>query len=127
MRRRGRLLRAFRHEDSIMIVASIIFACVFGGSLVGMALRRILPPSHLSEESKDTIKMAMGLIATMTALVLGLLVASAKTRYDLARSEVIELSANVLLLDSMLQHYGSETSDIREMVRNVTASATDRI
>jgi hypothetical protein len=110
-----------------VIVAAIIFACVFAGSLVGMALRVRLPSSHLSEESKDVIKLATGLIATMTALVLGLLVASAKSRYDLARSEVIELSANALLLDSMLQHYGPETEPIRALLRDVTTSAADRI
>jgi hypothetical protein len=110
-----------------VLVALIIFACVFGGSLVGMTLRAMLPPNHLTDESKDVIKMATGLIATMAALVLGLLVASAKTRYDLARSEVIELSANALLLDSMLEHYGPETKEIRELLCTVTTSAADRI
>jgi hypothetical protein len=92
-----------------------------------MGLRAALPKNHLTDESKEIIKMSSGLIATMTALVLGLLVASAKTRYDLARSEVIELSANALLLDSMLQHYGPETKEIRTMLRSVTENACDRI
>ena len=92
-----------------------------------MFLRATLPKNHLTDESKEIIKMSSGLIATMTALVLGLLVASAKTRYDLARSEVIELSANALLLDSMLQHYGPETKEIRTMLRSVTQNACDRI
>jgi Protein of unknown function (DUF4239) len=110
-----------------VIVALIIFACVSGGSLVGMWLRTALPEQHLSEESKDLIKRSIGMIATMAALLLGLLVASAKTRYDLARSEVIEMSANALLLDSMLQHYGPETKEIRPILRSVTARAADRI
>jgi len=51
-----------------------------------MFLRAVLPENHLSADTKDTVKLAMGLVATMTALVLGLLVASAKGSYDTQRS-----------------------------------------
>jgi uncharacterized protein DUF4239 len=110
-----------------MAVAWIIFACAFGGSLFGMLLRATLPDHHLSDESKDVIKLACALIATMTALVLGLLIASAKGRYDQAQTEVIDLSANILLLDSLLAHYGPETKDIRAMLHDVLAGSVDRI
>ena len=59
-------------------IASIVFACVFGGALLGMFLRTVLPEHHLREDSKDVVKVVTGLIATLSALVLGLLIASAK-------------------------------------------------
>ncbi len=62
-----------------LAISGTVFACVFGGALLGMLLRALLPARHLSDESKDLIKLGMGLIGTMTALVLGLLVASAKS------------------------------------------------
>jgi hypothetical protein len=102
---------------SSLAVSGIVFACVFGGAIVGMILRVALPPKHWSEESKDLIKLGMGLIGTMTALVLGLLVASAKSSYDTQRNGLAQLSANVIFLDRTLAHYGGpEADEIREMV-----------
>jgi hypothetical protein len=63
-------------------IALIVFACVFGGALLGMFLRAVMPEHHLTEDSKDVIKLGMGLIATMAALVPGLVIATAKSSYD---------------------------------------------
>ena len=79
---------------SAMAISWIVFACVFGGALLGMLLRAVLPEHHLSTESKDIVRLGMGLIATMAALVLGLLIASAKSAYDTQRSEFTQMSAN---------------------------------
>jgi hypothetical protein len=84
----------------------LAFACVFGAGLSGGFLRAALPKEHLSQESMDAVKLAMALVATMTALVLGLLVASAKNSYDTQRSEVIQLAAKLTFLDRVLAHYG---------------------
>jgi hypothetical protein len=67
---------------ALVIIYLIIFACVFGGALLGVYLRGVLPEEHLSGDSKDTVRLGMGLVGTMAALVLGLLVASAKNFYD---------------------------------------------
>jgi hypothetical protein len=96
----------------------IVFACVFGGALLGMFLRGALPEDHLSADSKDTVRIGMSLIGTLTALVLGLLVASAKSYYDTQSSELIEMSAKVVLLDRVLAHYGAETKEDRDLLRN---------
>jgi len=98
-------------------IGCIVMACVFGGALLGMALRPMVPDDHLNADSKDVIKLAVGLTATMSALVLALLIASAKSSYDSQRSEVTQISANVLLLDRILAHYGLETKDVRAMLR----------
>src|ERR1700691_2825244 len=82
---------------------------------------------HLSPDSKDVIKLGMGLIATMSALVLALLTNSAKGSYDTQRSEVTQLSANVILLDRVLAHYGPETKEARDLLKLSAAGMIDRM
>ena len=108
-------------------IAWTVLACVFGGAILGVVLRLILPERHLSSDSKDVIKLAMGLTATMAALVLALLIAAAKSSYDAQRSEVTQLSANVILLDRVLAHYGPETKAARDMLRHTAAGMIDLI
>src|SRR6478736_5993149 len=93
--------------------AVIVFACLIGAVVLGRSLRRLLPEEHLTADSRDTIKLAMGLVATMSALVLGLLVSSAKGSYDTERSEVIQMAAKVAFLDRVLAIYGPEAADAR--------------
>ena len=89
---------------SSLAIGGIVFACIFGGALLGMLLRAILPDEHFSAETKDLVKLGMGLVGTMTALVLGLLVASAKGAFDAQRSGLAQLSGNVIFLDRILAH-----------------------
>ena len=91
----------------------IVFGCLVVAVLLGRALRRLLPEDHLTADSRDTIKLAMGLVATMSALVLGLLVSSAKGSYDTERSEVIQMAAKVAFLDRVLSIYGPEAVEAR--------------
>ena len=109
---------------SSITISCIVFACIFAGTLLGMILRAFLPEHHLRPESKDVVKLGMGLIGTMTALVLGLLIASAKSSFDTQRNGLAQLSANVILLDRVLAHYGPESKDAREMLR---ASVADML
>src|SRR5262245_13526756 len=102
---------------SSLEIAGIAFACIFGGALLGMLLRTVLPEHHLSPDSKDVVKVGMGLIATMAALVLGLLTGSAKSSFDTQDAELKQMAANVLLLDRTLAHYGPETNSIRDQIR----------
>jgi hypothetical protein len=108
-------------------VGVIVLTCVFGGALIGMALRRILPEHHLNADSKDVIKMGTGLTATMAALVLALLIASAKSSYDAQKNEVTHLSANIILLDRMLSKYGPETGAARDLLRLSVVRMIDQI
>jgi hypothetical protein len=96
-----------------MEVGAIVFACTFGGALVGMTLRALLPERHLTAETKEVVKLGTGLIATLSALVLGLLIASAKSSFDAQRTGFQQLSANLILLDRMLARYGPETKEAR--------------
>lgn len=106
-------------------VAVFVFTCVFSGALLGMWLRGALPGHHLSDESKDVVKLAMGLIATMTALVLGLVTASAKSAYDEKDTAIKHMGVSVLELDRSLARYGPETKAVRELVRSVLVFRLD--
>src|SRR5213075_2502599 len=99
------------------LTALIVFGCLIVAVLVGRTLRGFLPESHLSTESKDAVKLAMGLVATMSALVLGLLVSSAKGAYDTQRTEVIQMAAKVAFLDRLLVAYGPEAAEVRAQLR----------
>jgi hypothetical protein len=108
-------------------ISLIVFACVFGGALLGIALRSVLPEPHRSAESKDIVRAGTGLIATISALVLGLLVASAKGAYDTQKNEVTGQAAKTALLDQMLAHYGPEAAKIRRLLREVVAAEVEQI
>jgi hypothetical protein len=111
---------------SSLTISCIIFACILGGTLLGMALRSLLPEGHLSAETRDLVKLGMGLIGTMTALVLGLLVASAKGSFDTQRNGLAQLSGNVVFLDRTLARYGPEAKDARETLRASVADMLQR-
>ena len=93
---------------------------------MGRALSRRLPEDHLSADTKETVKLAMGLLATMSALLLGLLVASAKASYDNARSDVIQMAAKVVFLDRVLTGYGPETAEARARLRDAIEQMAHR-
>lgn len=111
---------------SSLAIAGVVFTCTFGGALVGMYLRRRLPEHHLNADSKDVVKMGTGLLATLSALVLGLLIASAKSSYDAQRTGFQQLSTNLILLDRSLKFYGQETKEIREQLRETVKLLLDR-
>ena len=92
----------------------IVFGCVFGGAMFGMFLNLRLPKEHLNEDSKRVVNLGAGVIATMAALVLGLLVASAKGTYDAEYNELLDASAKIALLDRILARYGPEANPARQ-------------
>jgi hypothetical protein len=105
--------------------SSIVFAVVFGGALLGMFLRKLLPQNHLSDESKGIVMIAMGLVATMTALVLGLLISSAKSSFDALSHEITGTLSDIILLDRTLALYGTETKETRDVLRSAVANGLD--
>ena len=96
-----------------VIFSLLVFVCVFLGGMLGMFLGPRLPDQHVTSESRDVVRLGMGLVATTVALVLGLLVASAKTYYDTQYNEITQLAANVVLLDRILAHDGPDAAETR--------------
>jgi hypothetical protein len=109
------------------IVGIIVFTCTFGGALLGMWFRITLPEHHLDAESKDTVKVGIGLIATMTALVLGLVTASAKSSFDAVNTAVKQTAIEALALDRVLARYGSETGEIRKGLQRAVGARIEMI
>jgi hypothetical protein len=112
---------------SSITISILVFGCVFGGALIGLALRTLLPEHHLASDSRDVVKLGIGLIGTMAALVLGLLVSSAKGSYDTQRSELTQMSANLILLDRLLVHYGPEADGARKLLRQVALNTLHQL
>lgn len=100
-----------------LAVGFLVFACTFGGFLAGMAMGNRLPDNHRSKDSRDTIHTGIALIATMTALVLGLITASAKESFDTVDKTVRRAAADILVIDRELARYGPETAPIRMTLR----------
>ncbi len=109
------------------LVGLIVFACTSGGLLTGMWLRSVLPKPHFEGDAKDTIKLGTGLIATMTALVLGLVTASAKSSFDAMNGAVKQSAMQILALDRLLARYGPETAEIRSGLQQIVANRIDAI
>jgi hypothetical protein len=107
--------------------AAIIFASLCTAVGLGTAIRRRLPDHHRGEQTKDAVKLAMGLVATMSALLLGLLVSSAKDSYDTVRSEVIQMAAKLQFLDRVLALYGPEAAPLRTSFHAAVAGLPQQI
>ena len=101
-----------------LLVAVVALACLLAGALLGMALRARLPEHHLGEDTTDVIKLATGLMATLAALVLGLLIFSANADRRTVESEYNEALASAALLDRYLAAYGQDTQEARELLRH---------
>jgi hypothetical protein len=110
-----------------LIVAVFTFALVFGGALLGMYFRNALSEHHLREDVRDVIKLSTGLIGTMAALVLGLLIASAKGSYDTKNTQIKQITANIIQIDLDLERYGPDAQNVRIALREAIPPLIDRI
>lgn len=112
---------------SSFLIGFVSAGCIFGGALFGMGLQRLIPGHHLSKEMQDLVKLSSGTIATLTALVLGLLVSSAKNSFDSINTGIVQGSAKFILLDRELVRYGPETKAAREQLKSVVAAGIEMV
>jgi hypothetical protein len=112
---------------SSITLALISFACIFGGALSGLIISSFVPNHHLSEDAKNVVKLGAGFLATLAALVLGLLVNSAKGTLDAMNTELTQAGAKTIFLDRVLANYGPETKELRGLLRINVVSAIDLI
>src|SRR5215813_9074549 len=108
-------------------IALVSATCIFSGALIGLGLQRLLPGHHLSKETQDIVKLSAGTIATLTALVLGLLVSSAKSSFDTMNNGIVQSSAKIILLDRALARYGAETKAAREQLQRALAVTIEMV
>jgi len=110
-----------------LALSIIIFALVLAGISLGALLRRTLPRQHLGKDSQDVVRLGVGLIATISALVLGLLIAAAKSSFDTQSTQIKQITADIILLDNLLDKYGPEGRPIREHIRGAIGPFVDQL
>ena len=103
----------FISEASSLQVAAGAFGLIFGGAVFGFIFQGLIPGHHFSTESKDAAKLGAGLVATLAALILGLLISSTKGTFDQINTLVNQVAANYIHLDRELADYGPQTAPIR--------------
>src|SRR5207342_3809246 len=110
-----------------LIISAIAFVLVLGGAMLGMYFRKVVSADHLRDDVKDVVRLSTGLIGTMAALVLGLLIASAKNSYDTKSTQIKQITANIILLDLDLEQYGPDAQNLRIALRSVIPALIDQI
>ena len=110
-----------------LLISLLVFVLIFGGALVGAVVRPLLSDHHLHADSRDVVKMTTGLIGTLAALVLGLLIASAKTSFDQKTNQVRQMTAAIILLDDLLMQYGPDATHLRNLLRQSIEPLANRI
>ena len=103
------------------------FASILIGAAIGMVLKRFLPAELLEGGSKEAIRLGAGFLSTLAALVIGLMIASAKNTYDTQNTNIRQLGTNAVLVDQMLTKYGPEAKAARTLLREIIPSAAARI
>lgn len=112
---------------SSFLISLISAASIFAGGLLGMGMQSWLPGHHLSKEMQDLVKLSAGTIATLTALVLGLLVSSAKNSFDAINTGIVQGSAKYILMDRALAHYGPEAKAVREQLQQTLVGGIEKV
>jgi hypothetical protein len=108
-----------------LIISLIVLACVFGSALLGFYLRKALPEGHLSDDTLRSVTLTTGMIATLSSLVLGLLISSTQESFNSLSAELRQVAAKTVLLDRNLSNYGPQTKEARDQLRQIYASSIE--
>jgi hypothetical protein len=110
-----------------ILISSMVFITIFGAAVLGIFIRRLIPDEHLGTDAKDSIRLLTGITATMSGIVLGMLVSSANSYYQARTSEVSEIASDLVAIDRLLAQYGPETGEVRLQLRQLVGAGIDRI
>ena len=108
-------------------ISFLVFALMLAGAFAGVAVRPLLMEKHVHPDSREVVKLTTGLVGTLAALVLGLLISSAKSSFDQQTGQVRQMTATIILLDDLLGQYGPEAASVRTLLRQSVESLADRI
>ena len=111
----------------LLYISLTVFLIIFMGAMSGIVLRCVLPDKHFNLPAEAAIKLVTGFVMTMTGIILGMLVSSAKSSYDGQKILVAQLSSQVILLDRSLAGYGAETHPMRLQLHEFAQASTNRI
>jgi Protein of unknown function (DUF4239) len=103
-----------------IVTSLLVVSCIFGGGLVGLNLHRVLPEAHLTRETQDVVRLGTGMLSVLASLVLGLLIATAKTSFDTTDGEIRSYGADLILLAETFRDYGNDAGVPAEVLRQYT-------
>jgi hypothetical protein len=112
---------------SALNLSVVAFSFIFGGALLGMLLRPVLPEPHLNTDSRDVVRLGTGLLATLAALVVGLLIASAQSSFQTQSNQIKQITANIVLLDNLLARSGPQAQPLSPLLRSGVKILVERI
>ena len=104
-----------------MLICLFALVAMFGGGLIGLYAARALPQHHLTKESGAVVKLAAAIVASLTSLVLALMLSAANGAYSVNAGIVTKLGADIVQLDHLLRSYGPEATDARAKGKKVPA------
>ncbi len=108
-------------------MAMFIASLIFGACLVGNIVAPLLSETHLSAQALVIIKDARSIITGLTALTLGLLIATANSSFEEKSKEVKVEATNAILVDRLLRDYGPQADRAREELRIAVQNEVDRM
>ena len=107
------------------LIGGVILLSTSGCTLLGLRLQKAMPREFLSPDMKDVLKVLIGVLGTLSALVLSLMINSARSSFDQQHQEIMELSAKLLSLDRSLARYGPESAPLRKDLKSIVAKAVE--
>ena len=110
---------------SPLMIAGLVFVVILLGIFAGRIVRRFLPRDDLTEETKSLVSVSMAVVATISALVLGLLISNANNSFIALGGQVTSLSAQVIRLDQILRRYGPDTEPARQILQQYAKSKSE--
>jgi hypothetical protein len=105
----------------------IAFVSISAGIVLGLTLRELIPASHLGKDTKEIVRLGAGFVTTLAAVLISLMIASAKSSYDVQDGHFWKMAAYLVETDQLLARYGPEAAPLRKMMRQVVPAAIDRI
>jgi len=101
------------------VFAAVVLLLTLTALWSGIRLSAALPSHHLINDARDSAKVGIGMLATLLALVLGLMITSAKRSFDEREAELVQTATSIVLLDRALLALGDEAQGARSQLRNV--------
>jgi hypothetical protein len=102
--------------------AILVFVLLCVSTAVGSFVNARIPERHRSRESIELVQLAIGLMVTFAAIVLGLLTSSVKTGFETAYQARGTYAGEIAQLDRCLRDYGPETQATRALLRGYVAA-----
>lgn len=101
----------------------VAFALIFGAAILGFALGKILPDQYRGGPTEKVVQNAVRMISLLSVLVLGLLVATAKGKFDASDGQSVRFAGSLMLLHAELVNYGPETDEIKDLLKKLTIAS----